>query len=137
MKTTIAIVVADFNEHITHVMQKKAEAHAKKLKINIAEVVHVPGAFEIPLAVKKLLQQKEIDGIVTLGAVIRGGTDHDIVVANNAARKIMDLSLEFMKPVALGISGPRMAEKDAVERIDDYAKRSVEACMKMIRILRE
>jgi 6,7-dimethyl-8-ribityllumazine synthase len=71
---------------------------------------------------------------VTLGAVIEGATQHDEVVIQHAARKIMDLALEFGKPVTLGISGPGMTRLEAQERID-YAKRAVESAVKLVQRL--
>ena len=72
--------------------------------------------------------------VVTLGAVIEGATQHDEVVIQHAARKIMDLGLEFGKPVTLGISGPGMTRLEAQERID-YAKRAVESAVKLVQRL--
>ena len=90
----IAIVTADFNSKITHKMEEIAKQKAIELGAKIEKIIHVPGAFEIPFAVKKLLKQKEIDGVITLGAVIKGDTDHDQIVANNSAEQIIKLSLE-------------------------------------------
>ena len=82
-----------------------------------------------------MVKRKEIDGVVCLGTVIEGDTDHDQIVAQNAARKIADLSVASGKPVALGVSGPKMTRADGVKRIESYAKRSVESALKMIRRL--
>ena len=100
----IGIVVSEYNYDITMNMLQRAEEEAKFLGAEVARVFKVPGTFDIPLGVQTLLNQKEIDGVVTLGAVIKGETDHDEVIMNNAARKIADLSLEFSKPVALILS---------------------------------
>ena len=64
-----------------------------------------------------------------------GNPGHDQLVASNAARKMADLSVESEKPVSLGISGPGMTRADGVSRIESYAKRSVESCLKMLRNL--
>jgi len=85
----------------------------------------------MPIAAKKLLCREGIDAVVTIGCVIQGETAHDEIVAQHAARKLMDLSLEFNKPVALGITGPRMSRPDAHKRVD-YAKRAVEAAVKLL-----
>jgi 6,7-dimethyl-8-ribityllumazine synthase len=66
--------------------------------------------------------------------VIEGATQHDEVVIQHAARKIMDLALEFGRPVTLGISGPGMTRLEAQERID-YAKRAVESAVKLVQRL--
>ncbi len=84
----------------------------------------------MPLAVRKLLDKKDIDGVVTLGAVIEGETEHDDVVMGQASRKITDLAVEFGKPVGLGITGPGMSRLQAESRIE-RAKSAVEAVVKM------
>lgn len=136
MNERIGIVVSDFNADITHLMEKLAVEHVVFLGGKVLKTMHVPGVFDMPLAIKALLENPEIDGVVTLGAVIEGDTDHDNIVANNAARKITDLSVGFSKPVTLGISGPKMTRAAGIERTDEYAKRSVESCFKMIRNLK-
>src|SRR5512143_1495470 len=101
-KYNLGIVVSEFNYDITSVMLERAKAQADFLEVNVAKVVTVPGVFDMPLAVKKLLLSKGIDAVVTLGAVIEGETEHDDIVITNAARKMTDLSVEFEKPVGLG-----------------------------------
>ena len=132
----IGIVVSDFNKGITSRMEKKALEVAKKLNADVIEKIHVPGSFEIPIMVQKLLKNKSVEGIVTLGAVIQGATYHDVIVAESAARKIMDLSLEHNKPIGLGIIGPRVSWKKAEERAEEYAERAVKATIEMIKKLK-
>ena len=100
----------------------------------MTETVYVPGAYDMPLAIKKMLKDGDVDAVVTIGCVIEGATQHDEIVVQHAARKIIDLSLEYDKPVALGISGPGMTRMEATERID-YAKRAVESAVKMVQRL--
>ena len=133
----LGIVVAEFNYDITRLMLEKARDHAQFLGAKIVKVIQVPGTFDMPLAVKKLLKRDDVDAVVTLGAVIKGETDHDQVVAHQAARKIMDLSLEYEKPVTLGIIGPGATRMQAMERIEEYARRAVEAAVKMVKRLKE
>ena len=132
----IGIVVSEFNYDITMVMLQRAKDHAKFLDVEVTDEVHVPGAFDIPLGVKVLLMRDSVDGVVTLGAVIEGETDHDNIIMQNAARKIEDLSVEFMKPVALGITGPGESRLQAEERIDK-AKDAVESVVKMLNLLKK
>ncbi|MFP4051855.1 MAG: 6,7-dimethyl-8-ribityllumazine synthase [Thermoplasmata archaeon] len=126
----IGIVVSEFNYDITMMMLERAKEHAKFLGADVEEVMHVPGVFDMPLAIKQLLQKDDIDGVVTLGVVIKGETNHDEHVMSHAARKITDLSLEFDKPVSLGITGPGMTRMQAEERIE-RARDAVESCVKM------
>ena len=126
-KEKIAIVVSKFNEEITMKMKNKAIQRAKELKIDIVKIVEVPGAFDIPLAVKNLLENKNVEGVVTLGTIIKGNTSHDEVVAHAVAKKLLDLSVEYDKPVSLGISGPNITWGQSKKRINDYAARAVDA----------
>jgi 6,7-dimethyl-8-ribityllumazine synthase len=130
VKVRIGAVVSEFNYDITQMMLELAKEHAKFLDSEITDIIAVPGVFDMPLAIKKLLDDDEIDAVVTLGAVIEGSTSHDEIVVQHASRKIADLALEYNKPVALGITGPGMTRLEAHQRVD-YAKRAVEAAVKM------
>ncbi|MFW6449696.1 MAG: 6,7-dimethyl-8-ribityllumazine synthase [Nanoarchaeota archaeon] len=134
-KYKIGIVVSDTYKEITSAMLEVAKEHAAFLNAEVVRVINVPGSFEVPLAVKTIFEKENTDGVVTLGAIIEGDTDHDTVVAQNAARKIMDLGLEYNKPVGLGISGPKMTRNDALKRIDKFGKNTVEAVIKQIQRL--
>jgi 6,7-dimethyl-8-ribityllumazine synthase len=133
----LGIVVAEFNYDITYLMLQRAMAHAKFLGAEVAYVVKAPGAYDIPFLVRKLLEKDDVDAVVTLGAIVTGATKHDEVIAHQVARKLMDLSIEYGKPVALGISGPGMNRLQALERVDEYARRAVEAAVKLARRVRE
>lgn len=130
----IGIVVSEFNFDITSMMLERAKAHANFLEVTISKVISVPGVYDMPLAIKKLLEDQKIDGVVTLGAVIEGETDHDDIVIQHAARKIIDLSLQYNKPVTLGISGPGMTRLQAEDRIDK-GRDALEACVKLLKSL--
>ena len=129
-KIRIGAVVSEFNYDITMVMLERAKEHAYFLGAEITQTVKVPGVFDMGLAIKKLLQRKDIDAVVALGAVIEGETEHDDIVIQHASRKIADLSIEYDKPVGLGISGPGMTRLQAEERIE-RAKNAVEAAVKL------
>ena len=132
----IGIVVSEYNYDITMMMLQRAEEHAKFLNLDVTKVLRVPGTFDIPLGVKKMLGRTDIDAVVTLGAVIKGETDHDQIIMQNAARKIEDLSIEYSKPVSLGISGPNETRLQAQARIE-MAKDAVESVAKMLTRLKE
>lgn len=126
----IGIVVSEFHYDITMMMLERAKEHAEFLGAEVADVIHVPGVFDMPLAVQKLLKTDGIDGVVTLGAVIEGETEHDDVVMGQTSRKITDLAVEFGKPVGLGITGPGMSRLQAEKRIE-RAKSAVESVVKL------
>ncbi len=131
----IGAVVAEFNYDITMMMLERAKEHAQFLDAEITQIVKIPGVFDMGLAVKKLISRKDIDGVIALGAVIEGETEHDELVIQHATRKIADLAVEHGKPIGLGISGPGMTRLQAQDRID-RAKAAVEAVVKLHRRLR-
>lgn len=133
----IGIIVSNFNREITSRMQDKAIKESKKLNLQIAKLIIVPGVFEIPLIAKRLLQNKAISGIVALGAVVQGETYHDIIVVETASRSIMNLSLEYNKPIGFGIIGPRVSWKQASKRADEYAERAVKSLDDMLKFSRK
>ncbi len=128
----IGIVVSEYNYDITMMMLMRAKEHAEFLGAQVAKEIKVPGTFEIPLAVSRLLKSGSVDGVVTLCAVMQGETDHDDIIMQNTARKIMDIGVAEGKPVSLGISGPGETRLQAEARIE-MAKDAVESVVKMIK----
>jgi len=133
MKSKIALVVSDFNEKITSKMEKNAEKVASSLNAEIIKKIHVPGAFEIPFVAKKLIKDKEIDAIVVLGAVIQGETGHDKIIVSSIAPKLIDISLEYDKPIGFGVIGPRVTYQQAEKRAIEYSRRAVEAALGLLK----
>lgn len=134
MAKKIGIIYAEYNSELTEKMYKNALLTAKQLGLEVIKTVKVPGTLEIPFALKRLLQYKEIDAVATLGVVIKGDTDHDELVAYTAASKIIKLSLHHNKPVSIGIIGPNASKKAAKKRIYEYSSRAIETIYKMLRI---
>jgi 6,7-dimethyl-8-ribityllumazine synthase len=98
----LGIVASRFNEDICAKLLERARAQAEKLNAQIT-VVSVAGALEIPLALQWMAQSGRFDALVALGAVIRGDTYHFELVANESARGVMDVMLDFGVPIANGI----------------------------------
>lgn len=128
-------MTAEFNDEITSRMLDVALEKAKSLKLQVKYSCKVSGSYDMPLVVDTLLQKKEIDGVVTLGSIIKGQTKHDEVIANATARSLTELSIKHQKPVSLGISGPGMQERHAYARIRPVAERAVEAVVKLAKEL--
>ena len=133
MAEKLGMVVSKFNYEITGEMSKRAQERAKEIGANIIKIIEVPGSFEIPLAAKQLLEDKNIEGVLTIGTIIKGGTDHDTVVAHSVARTLLDLSMEYGKPVSLGISGPNITWQQSEKRVEEYAIRAVDSVVSMLR----
>ena len=101
----VAVVYAEFNSYITDSMAKAALDTLLKngiSKSNI-ELYKVPGAFELPLMCERILEAKKAEGIVALGAVIKGETPHFEFVSSGCATGIMRVSLDFKKPISFGV----------------------------------
>jgi 6,7-dimethyl-8-ribityllumazine synthase len=127
----IGIVVSEtYWEEITSVMLDLAITTAKEHSAE-TEVVKVPGSFDIPLAAQWLAKKDDIDGVVTLGAVIRGETTHDETIMNAIAPALIQVSLETNKPVVLGVNGGQMTKGKGIQRIG-RAKEVTEACIKLL-----
>ncbi|MFT7132630.1 MAG: 6,7-dimethyl-8-ribityllumazine synthase [Cyclobacteriaceae bacterium] len=112
-----AIVIARFNSFVVESLLLGAEDTLKRHGVpadNIT-VIRVPGAFELPLVTQKIAEKAEYDAIITLGAVIRGGTPHFEFVAGECASGISKIALATSTPIAFGVLTTDSIEQ-AIER---------------------
>jgi 6,7-dimethyl-8-ribityllumazine synthase len=116
----LGIVASRFNEDIAAALLKRAQQAARELGVE-SSVLSVPGALEIPLALQWLAQSGRFDALAAVGVVIRGDTYHFEIVANESARGLMDVSLEFGLPIANGILTTD-DEAQALARMDKGAE---------------
>ena len=138
----IAIVVARFNEFITSKLLSgcidcliRHEAADEDLT-----VAWVPGAFEIPMAAKKLAESGKYDAVICLGAVIRGATPHFDYVCAEASKGIAQVSMQTGVPVAFGVLTTENIQQ-AVERAGTKAGNKGVDCamtaMEMVNLFKE
>lgn len=127
----LGIVASRFNEEISAQLLERAKAAARELGAE-AVVVSVPGALEIPLALQWMAQSGRFDALAAVGIVIRGQTYHFEIVANESARGVMDVALEFGLPVANGILTTE-DEAQALARLDKGAE-AVKVAVEMARL---
>lgn len=99
----LGIVASRFNEELCEKLLRSATAEAARLGLKDVVVEKVPGALEIPLALQWMAQSGRFDCLAAIGCVVRGDTYHFEVVANESARGLMDVALEYGIPVANGI----------------------------------
>jgi 6,7-dimethyl-8-ribityllumazine synthase len=99
------VVVGRFHEHISERLLKACLDEFSRLGICECQVkvVHVPGAFEIPVTALKLASQKSIRAVICLGAIVRGETLHYELVANECARGIQEVALRTGKPMVFEV----------------------------------
>jgi 6,7-dimethyl-8-ribityllumazine synthase len=111
------IVVARFNSFVVEELLSGAVDALKRHGVSESNitVIRVPGAFEMPLATKKAAESGNYDALITLGAVIRGGTPHFDYVAGECASGIGKIALETNLPVVFGVLTTDTIEQ-AIER---------------------
>ena len=128
----VAVLRARFNRGIVDGLSEGAEAALTEMRVAHVLVAEVPGSFELPLAAKAAAASGRFDAVVALGAVIRGDTYHFDVVANESARGVMDVMLEFGVPVANGILTTD-DERQAAARLEKGAE-AVRVAVEMARL---
>jgi 6,7-dimethyl-8-ribityllumazine synthase len=132
----IGIVVSRWNSMIT---DKMLDGALKALRSNgIQEdditVVRCPGSYEIPLAVQQLIKNRDVDGVIALGVVIRGGTPHFEYVCDAVNRGITDLILKHNKPIAFGVLTTDDV-KQALERAGEKGNKGGEAALALLEMI--
>lgn len=138
----VAIIVGYFYQEIGDKLLSSAQETLAKYGINEnnVNVFYAPGAFEIPLLAKRLAAQQVngqnvYDGIVTLGAVIKGETPHDVYVCNECARGIAEVSYNYEIPTVFGVLTTLNMDQ-AIGRAGGYkGNKGEEATMAMIEML--
>lgn len=101
----VGIVVSRWNELITKELLAGAEDELARHEAGEVVVVHVPGAWEIPLAARQLLKSG-CNGVVALGCILQGATPHATMLATDVSSALMNLQIESAKPVSWGVLTP-------------------------------
>lgn len=114
-------------------MRDAAREVAQQHGLNIIEEVWVHGSIEKPLALKRLLMRADIQGAVALGIIERGETKHGLVMGHVVYEAIIQLQLEFVKPIGLGILGPEILPDQIAPRLEPYAQEAVVAVAQMLK----
>ncbi|HJL79689.1 MAG: 6,7-dimethyl-8-ribityllumazine synthase [Gammaproteobacteria bacterium] len=135
----ISIVAAQFNELIVESLIKSSvETLEKNGYQSDPEIFRVPGAYELPLAAKNVAQKKQPNGIIALGAIVRGATPHFDYIALETASGLTRVSLDFNIPVGFGVLTCDTMEQ-AIERSSEGSGNkgieSTEAVLGMIEFL--
>jgi len=134
----VTIVAARFNDFIVERLIGGAVDYLARHGCDAKdiELVRVPGAFEMPLVCKRLAARRQCDGIVAVGAVIRGSTPHFEFVANEAVKGLAQVSLESGIPIGFGLLTTDTLEQ-AIERAGSKAgNKGAEAAAAMLETVR-
>ena len=132
MKKKVLIVISKYYEEIGKNLLKGSIAELKLNNINY-DILFAPGCFEIPFLISKNI--KKYKGFIALGCVIRGETYHFELIANESARKIIDISNENLKPIGFGIltcENIKQAKIRSDVKKKNKGKEAANACIKLL-----
>ena len=134
MTHRIAAVLGQFHRTQTTLMLETVQEYAHAHNLEIIEPIWVPGAMEKPLAIKQLLMRPDIHGAVALGIIERGETKNGLVLAQTVFPALMQLQLDTLKPVGLGILGPEIFPSQIPSRLAPKAKGAIAAVHQMLQL---
>ena len=132
MKKKVLIVMSDYYKEIGKNLLKGSIAELNLNNIDY-DILFAPGCFEIPFLISKNI--KKYKGFIALGCIIRGETYHFELIANECARKIMDLSISNMKPIGFGIltcENIKQAKIRSDVKKKNKGKEATNACIKLL-----
>ncbi len=140
-KTRVALISTRWNVEIIDALCAGAHRAFRAWGIRDENLIETkaPGAYELPLAAHAALSSGKIDAVIALGAIIRGDTPHFEYVSGECSRGLMQVQLQFGKPVAFGVLTVNTVEQ-ATERSgsgrDNKGYEAVSAALEMIRLMR-
>lgn len=132
MSRNIVIVAGLFHKEYVETMLEEARSVAKVAKLEVVNEIWVPGSLEKPLILKHELMKPDVAGAVVLGIIERGETKHGLVMGQAVFKTILELELEFMKPIGVGILGPEILPNQIESRLKPHAKNAVLAVKTML-----
>ena len=118
-KYKIGIVKSEWNNNITDSLINSCMSFLldSGIKQNNIIKINVPGSMELVLGASLLLNKKKVDGVIALGSIIKGDTDHDKYIAQCVSNGLINVSLEYKKPVVFGVLTTNNM-KQAIDRCD-------------------
>ena len=132
------IVVSRWNEFVTKELLEGAQDELRRLGEPKVAVVHVPGAWEIPMAIKAFIDKHRPDGAIALGCILQGQTPHAGILASDVASKLMSLQLETGVPISWGVLTPDTQDQ-AIDRagmkLGNKGREAAQACVEMANLL--
>ena len=134
----IGIVRARFNEPITNKLAEACLAELDRLDVDPGDIRHVtvPGALEVPIALKAMADSGDFDALIALGCIIRGETYHFELVANESGAGVTRVSLDHQVPIANAIlTVENMAQAEA--RVEDKARDAARVAVEMANLMDE
>lgn len=133
----IAIVRTDYHQEWNDNLTKYCTETLVNNGVLAANVkaFSVPGSWEIPLMAQKLAKSQQFDAIVTFGVIIKGDTYHFEMLANEVARALMQLSLDYSLPIALEVLAMYSNEQAEARAGDNEQNKGIEAAVAVLKAL--
>ncbi|MEM6821131.1 MAG: 6,7-dimethyl-8-ribityllumazine synthase [Verrucomicrobiota bacterium] len=131
-KHHIGIVAAEFNGEFVDGLIASAKIVLKSHEVS---VVRVPGSYELPLVVKRMLENSAIEAVIAFGVIWQGKTAHADIIANDVSRSLMDLMLKFDKPViqqVLTVQNEKQAKARCFGKKLNRGREGAEAALAML-----
>lgn len=130
-KKRIAVVAAKWNSFVTDAMLEGAVSALKGRGIPEKNIFtfRCPGSYELPLACKMCIDKLDVDGVVAIGAVIKGGTPHFHYVCDAVNRGITELNIRYSKPVSFGVLTTDNVEQAMERASTDKGNKGAEAAL--------
>jgi 6,7-dimethyl-8-ribityllumazine synthase len=133
----VAIVRTDYHKELNdnlekHAIQTLTQAGVKNENI---QVLNAPGAWEIPYVAQAAAKSKKFDAIITFGIIVKGDTYHFEMIANECARALMQLSIDYSIPVAIEVLAVVNKEQAEVRAGDNDKNKGIEGAMAVLKAL--
>ena len=133
MSRKILIVSSNYYQNISNNLERGAIDTLKENSF-VYELINAPGCFEIPYLIKKNINK--YDGFIALGCIIKGETYHFEVISNETTRKIMDISVDNLLPIGLGILTCYSLEQAIIRSDINKKNKGREAALACISLLK-
>ena len=131
----VIIVAGSFHENETKKMIEYAKDECSKLNLTVKDVIKVPGAFEIPYAIKHYFRRKNNQQgipVITLGIIEKGQTEHGKTIGDVVLSALMKIQFTYNVSIGLGIIGPGAEPEHIAPRLEKHARASANAVRAML-----
>ncbi|MBJ63796.1 MAG: 6,7-dimethyl-8-ribityllumazine synthase [Euryarchaeota archaeon] len=128
----IAIICGSYHKEQIERMLSLAKDQAEIEGLNVADVIWVPGAMEVPLALARVINKENLIGAACLGIIEKGKTQHGLAMGQAVLKSIIELQISSNKPIGLGIIGPGAEPEHIEPRLEPHARASISAISSML-----
>ncbi|MDP6541352.1 MAG: 6,7-dimethyl-8-ribityllumazine synthase [Phycisphaerales bacterium] len=126
---SVAILVSQYHGNVTNALAEGAKSAFIDAGGNEEQLTTIPvsGAWELPVVAASVLKRGDFDAIIAIGCIIAGETTHDQVIAHAIARGLMQLSIDWGKPVSMGVLSCHSLEQAQARAGGDCGNKGIEA----------